>query len=67
MNERTGFGPYNVCGGSGCVCEITPVDLGNTTTAEPVPCVCNPKALVKWTKVLAEVQRNTEGSQEIAS
>jgi hypothetical protein len=31
------------------------------------PCVCNPKALVKWTKVLAEVQRNTKGSQEIAS
>jgi hypothetical protein len=61
MNERTGLGSCNVCGGSGWVCEGHPGrprehdDCGAAT-----PCVCNPKAVVKWTKVLAEAQRNTE-------
>jgi hypothetical protein len=50
--------------GSGGVCEITPVDLGNTNDCgAATPRVCNPKALVKWTKVLAEAQRNTEAKK----
>ena len=64
MNERTGLGSCNVCGGPGGSARITPVDLGNTNHCGAATSrVCNPKALVKWTKVLAEAQRNTEAKK----